>query len=365
MSNTMSSSDTKKREFDKNSKTYKKLVEKYSDKFPIFSYSKCSTLDSCPYEYYLARIKGVPTVTNIYSVLGEHVHNILESLYRNEIEFSKMNELFYDRFLETELKGFVFTKDKDRNKLMSSNYEKNLKDFFLTHNKIKERVFCEKEVWVDLDGDVFVGYIDCLIKDGDKFTILDYKTSSINGYKGEEQGKKAMQLLLYAYALIQAGIKKENIKVGWNMLKYTKISHKEYTKKGVEKIKEKIVERRNKIKDISSWIEKDLKEFYPDLTEWDYEMIVCDCIDNHNISSLDERIKERFTFEDCIIYVDVNDENINNMINYLKKKVLQIKRRTEENDWGRDPITSDEFFKCANLCSVKNDCEYYKNYIKR
>ena len=59
-----------------------KFIDKYGKDFPIYSYSKCSSLDNCIYEYYLSRIKKVETEENIYGVVGSIVHDILEQFYK-------------------------------------------------------------------------------------------------------------------------------------------------------------------------------------------------------------------------------------------------------------------------------------------
>lgn len=344
-----------------------KFIDKYGKDFLIYSYSKCSSLDNCIYEYYLSRIKKVEIEENIYGVVGSIVHDILEQFYKKEIKFNDMPTLFEDRFFEIEMAGYYFNKtNKIKNKYMAKSYVDNIKHFFENHNIIQSKLFTEKEVWVDIQGNIFVGYIDAIYKeDKNKYVIIDYKTSSMSGYTGKKKDEKAMQLLLYALALNQANIPLENIRCGWNFLKYVNVTKYEILKNGKVKEKTKIAERFKWVKELENQIKKELIEYYPNMLEWEIDILFQECVDRNNLDKLPQEIKDKFYLSDCIVYIDVNEENIKNLKKYLLYKIEEIKNRTEKNNWDRKDIDKTDLFYCTMLCGSKKHCKYYKDYVKK
>ena len=79
------------------------------------------------------------------------------------------------------------------------------------------RIALEKALSIDVCGNIFVGYADAMYKDGDEYTIIDFKSSSI--YKGETLDSHSGQLVLYAMALFQLGIPIDKIHCCFNFLK--------------------------------------------------------------------------------------------------------------------------------------------------
>lgn len=61
--------------------------------------------------------------------------------------------------------------------------------------------------------------------------------------------------------------------------------------------------------------------------------------------------------------IDVNEQTIKNLENYLLDKIKEIKDRTEKNDWDRKDIDKTDSFYCNMLCGCKKYCKYYKDYI--
>lgn len=350
----------------RNMKIPKKFIDKYGDNFPIYSYSKCSSLDNCVYEYYLSRIQKLDTEENIYGVVGSAVHDVLEKFYNKEIKFEEMPKLFEDKFFEIEIAGYYFNKtDRSKNKKMLQSYVGNIKHFFENHNIINSKILTEREVWVDIQNNIFIGYIDAIYcDDKNNYVILDYKTSSISGYTGKQKDEKAMQLLLYALALNQTNIPLESIKCGWNFLKYVNVTMKQVLKNN--KIKEKVMirERHKWVKECENQIKQELIEYYPDMLDWEIDILLQECTDKNNLKNLPKEIQNKFSLSDCIVYIDVNEEAIKNLEKYLLCKVKEINHRTENNDWDREDIDKKDSFYCNMLCGVKKHCKYYKDYVK-
>ena len=342
------------------------IKKKYGEKFPIWSYSKCSAIDNCVYEYYLNRILKYKSMSNIYSEVGEVVHNILETFYDKKIKYEDMASIFKEKFSNIEMLGYRFYKDTIKNKKFSKAYQDCLINFFKTHKVNPYKIYSEKEVWTEIDNNVFVGYIDVLFQDEEKNTyILDYKTSSISGYIGKKKKEKGMQLLLYALALNQLGFPLHKIKCCWNFLKYVEVTIEEINTKGEMKYKTHIKERNNWIDGIKKFLLKELTICYPNLLEWELDLKIEQCISENSLNSLPKSIQDKVKLNDAIIYIDVNEEEIENLKNYLRNNINEINHRIESQEWDIEPISKNNSFYCVNLCGVKKHCKYYKDYIEK
>lgn len=405
-----------------------KYKDKYGNYFPIWSYSKIGSYHNCLYEYYLTRIKKIKSEDNIYSVCGSCSHDILEDLYNGKINYKDMVSKFEEDFLDVEISDYKFSSDEERNLSMLNRYKSSIIHFFRNHNIVNSKVLSEKEIWVDLDGNVFIGYVDVIHKEVNNYIITDYKTSSISEFQGEKLKDKQKQLLLYALGLNQLGIALDNIKIRWNFLKYTNIlcshvinvtymekdkiktscAYKEqlinkiktqlkkdiaeyYTDKSTKEIKSmldvcieenslnslpielqnkyvlsevvKVGERCKWVEGIKSQLKKDLKN--EGFEDYEIEMMLVDCINNNSIDSLPLHITKNYILDDCYIYGEVNQENINNLCEEMTKDIKDIKTRgKDESNWQIKNITKEMEYYCNVLCGVKKHCKYYSQYLE-
>lgn len=347
----------------------KKFKERYGDNFPIWSFSKCSSLDSCPYEYYLTRIRGVKDrVDNIYTVCGNMAHNILEDYYNGKIKYEDMIDIFEREFLAIELSDYKFSNDKDKNRTMRDNYKNNCMLFFKNHVPVETKVSSELEIWIDVKGNIFIGYVDAIHKEGDTYVITDYKTSGLTDYQGAKKPKKAMQLLLYALGLHQKGVPLDRIKCRWNFLKYTKIDITYKTKKGEVKHKSTIAERTKWVKKIEKQLTKDVYAYYSDLEEWERDILIQRAVKNNSLDELAKEIQDNYNLSDAYEYVEVSEESIEYMQNFLVDRIALInsksKDKEDDSDWTREEIGEQGDFYCATLCSVRKHCKYWNKYME-
>lgn len=335
-----------------------RFIEKYGQPKTIWSYSRLNTLHNCLYEYYLARIKRCESIDNIYSMCGSYAHDILENFYNNKIQFEKMADKFEQDFLDVEISDFKFSNDENRNEKMRKKYVECIIHFFKNHKIVPYKVLTEQEVWIDVKGNLFIGYIDAIHKEGNDYIITDYKTSSINEYKGKKLKEKQKQLLLYALGLHQLGIPLENIKIRWNFLKYTNISYK--LKNGKTKICEG--ERNKWINKIKSPLRKDL--IATGLQDFEADLLINDCMIDNNLNKINENIRNKYQLDDCYVYGEVNEESINELINGLIHDIDTIKKKgKEEKEWLIDGITKDKEYYCNVLCGVRKHCKFYSNFL--
>ena len=155
----------------------------------------------------------------------------------------------------------------------------------------------------------FVGYIDFLNFNKGKINIIDYKTSTM--YKESDIPKYSDQLILYAEMVKQRyGVNYEDINVGWNFLKYAKVTNR-------LDLSEEIVERKN------------LLNYDP----------------------------EYYFIDDCIINVEFNELVENDFINKITNIVSIIENKTNEYINSGDDnlffweVTQPSLFRLNNFCN--------------
>lgn len=347
-----------------------RIKNKYGENFKIWSFSKCSSVEACIHEYYLSRIKKKPQTENVYSLCGTVAHDALEKFYNGQIQYEDMLKEFETEFLGIELGNYKFSNDEEKNRKMRDTYKANMMLFFQQHIPMKGKVSNELEVWIEVDGHVFIGYIDNILKDEEgNYIITDYKTSGLSDYTGAKRPKKAMQLLLYALGLIQLGVPMEKIKCRWNFLKYTRIgiTYKTKAKKDNIKYKETVAERTKWVDKVQKQLRKDMIAHYTNLEEWEIDIMLNECIKNNSLETLDEEISKNYVLSDDYEYIDVTDESIQMMKDYLVEKInlIESKDKDNEEDWVRDELPDGGSFYCATLCSVRKHCKYWRRYLDK
>ena len=400
------------------------ISNKYKN-ITLWSYSKISTFKNCNYEYFLNRIKQYKSEDNIYSIMGGYSHEILENFYEGKISYKDMVKKFEEAFLDVEISDFKFSNDETMNENIRNKYKNSIIHFFRNHNTVKHKVLIEKEVWIDIEGNIFVGYVDAIHKEEDTFIITDYKTSSINEYKGKKLFEKQNQLLIYALGVNQLGVPLEKIRIRWNFLKYTNIiiKHKVYVtyiKNGketrsclnkqcwVEELKFNIkkdilnefpgkdrkevlsilqkciddnslkslpyviqnkyrVEQVIKVEERLKWvsaIQHHLKKDLKDLynmNNLEADILISNCIVNNSLDEVPEDIRRNYVLDDCYIYGVVSKENIDNLCADMIQTINIIKDKGDLEDNWCSSVDNDYY--CNVLCGVRKHCKYYKAYL--
>lgn len=297
----------------------------------IWSWSRVNCYDNSPYEYYLKYIgdKEEDRCDCCYTTLGTICHDILDKYYENNISYDDMINEFEDGWLTAiDIADLKFDRnDSEKDKKISSKYKRNLQHFFENHYIYENQLLIEKPITVNVNGNIFVGYIDALYKDNDgNYNIIDFKTSTI--YKGENLKQHSGQLVLYAIGLHQKGIPYENIKINFNFLKYVKVecqqANGKWTTRDIERC-----EIGSKLQTSAKmWLKKlgyedDLLEYLGEFSK------------TNDIKCLPEDVQEKFIFHDCIVYVDLTDDLINKWIAYITDTIREIEekeKKYEENN---------------------------------
>lgn len=320
----------------------------------LWSWSRMNCVHNSLYEYYLKHILHVkPDKDNsIYKVTGGMSHDIIERFYSNQITHEQMLPEFEDAWLTAfTIADLKFDRlDEEKNQRIAKKYHYNLSSFFKTHKRIPYTVILEQFITAKVGEEYFQGYIDCCFKDSDEnYVILDWKTSSI--YKGEKAKQECGQLVLYSMALHQKGIPYEQIKIGWNFLKYYSVSVE--AKNGSKKVRE--IERCELGDKLQASAKMWLKHF-----GYETEMIhyLTQLLETNDISVLPTEVQEKFELNDCIVYVPLTEgllqyweKYIINTTKFIRDKEKEYALTLDESIWFEDEETvKKQSYYFANLC---------------
>lgn len=343
--------------------TYEELNE-IKKKFGVdqlWSFSKFDSYRTSQYEWMLKYIKYLPENNekqSAYSSLGSAVHDIIENLYEDKIQYKNMTEEFEDVWVTNiDIAGLVFDRnDSKKNENIKNKYYIDLMHFFKNYKQLPYKMQNEQFVTIKITDDIVMqGYIDACYKNEDSiFTIVDYKTST--QYSGKAIKEHAAQLVLYSEALRQLGIPKDKIRCCWNFLKYVNVDCEQIN----GKIKTRTIERY----EIGSKLQSSVKVW---LKKLGYENQMLEYINTlvltNDIKCLPKDVQEKYTINDCYVYVD----DIWDFYEELKEEIIEtiseindkVKKYKELVKLGNEEVAEKLFW--DNEESLKNQSYYYNN----
>lgn len=154
---------------------YKEEIDKMR-----WSYSRLSSFQNCPYEFFLKYIVKSPDVYqedgNFYAELGSYVHNILEMVFNGELRIEEAGTYYYDHYDEN---VFYTTKPS----IMDKKYEA-CADYFAEVDfswlENFEILGVELECTTEIAGRDFVGYLDLVLrnKTTGSVILIDHKSAA-------------------------------------------------------------------------------------------------------------------------------------------------------------------------------------------
>lgn len=286
----------------------------------LWSWSRLNMWHISKYCYYLQYIKREKQIlNNIYSHLGGAAHDILEKYYAGEIEYGEMIDEFKMAWnCYYELNSYRFDRnDPAKDKIIANKYQRDLEHFFTHHKKFKESIVLEDFLLIKLSDEVYLqGYADAILKDNNRYTVIDWKTSTI--YTGDKKNNEVGQLVLYCLALHQKGIPLENISAGWNFLKYVNVT---FTLNNGSK-KTRRIERYKFGESLKSTLKTIMKRlgYLADEIQKCINII----IEDNSLDRLPPDVQSEFLVEDCIVYVDINEKTIKEWQTKLLNVVNEI-----------------------------------------
>jgi len=348
-------------------KTHEELQEikkKYNCK-ELWSWSKFNTYKTSWYEYFLKYVikPRVPEdrCDSAYAPYGGAAHTILENYYSGKIKYEDMIKDFEDVLFTLELSGLKFDRtNEDKNKNTSAKYSIDIKHFFQNHKAITSKVDIERFLVIKVGEHIFQGYADLVKKDEDgNFIIQDWKTSSI--YKGAKIDAEKGQLILYAEGLNQLGVPLNKIRICWNFLKYCNVTIQQANGKSTERQIERIKIGESLQSNAKMWLKK---LGYTDDLDYYLESL----LQTNSIECLPKDVQERYVFDDCYVYIPLNENVINDLNINIIETIAEIKNKekkyheTEDDTLFWDEDVDSESYYFAVLCGYS--AKVHKPYGK-
>ena len=334
----------------------------------LWSWSRMSTYMTSKFEYLLKYIlkSKEDRCDSCYTTLGTICHDTLDKFYEDKIKYEDMIDDYNDGFTTAiTIAGLKFNRsDEEKDKSIGEKYNENLIHFFKNHTVYKHKLLVEKPIIVNVDGRIFVGYIDALYKDDNGiYHIIDFKSSSI--YTGKTLEENSGQLTIYAMGLNQMGIPYENIRAEFNFLKYCTIKYEQ--KNGA--IKYRNVERCKIGESLQSNAKTWLNHFKYKPDEYLMKML-----DTNSIDCLPDEVKKKYEITDCHVEVDLSDMAVGKWNNLITDTLVDIELREKDYEesksvqcfWDDEEDVKRESYYFANLCAYSATKHLpYKAYLEK
>jgi putative RecB family exonuclease len=215
----------------------------------VYSHSKLSTFEQCPFKYklrYIDKIRPVIEKT-IEAHLGSSVHDTLEWIY-NTIKEAPQKEFTIDdiitfyavKWQESYTDDILVVKKQLSAKDYFNKGVEFLLKYFQKHAPFKDgTIECEKKIMIKLDEDTKLqGFIDRLVHNIEtgEYEIHDYKTAKT--LPSQQKMDEDRQLALYSIAIKELYGQDKEISLVWHYLAHdTKIVSKR-TNEQLNKLKE-------------------------------------------------------------------------------------------------------------------------------
>jgi RecB family exonuclease len=301
------------------------LKEHYGVK-ELWSFSKVNKFLTSPYEYYLKYILHIKEDKRdgIYTTSGGTIHDILEKFYSGEIKYEDMITSYEGALFLFDQAELKYNKtDEEKNAKIANKYEDCIRHFFKHHKRFTQKAMIEQFAVTKIGDHIFQGYIDFVFQDEDgTVTILDWKSSTI--YTGAKVLKEGKQLLIYAQSLIQHGMPIDKIKICWDFLKYVNVSFVQQNGKP----KTRQIERNAIGTSLSNTIKTKMKAAKK-YTEEEINSALEFVITTNNLDTLPKEIAEQFTVEDCLVYIPLTEEILQNLNEEVISTIKSIDKHKE------------------------------------
>ena len=271
---------------------------------------------------------------------------------------------------QVELLGMSFPKDRKGNDTIRDNWLADM-DHFAHNFQMPLGDFSTEEFFLyKVNDDVYIqGYIDLIEHcDDSSINIYDWKTSSM--YIGEDLKDHARQLLIYAMAKEQEGIKVNSI--AWVFLKYVTVTFLG-KKRSNSKQKTTIVKhinRRKLVQELEPYIRADMEE--QDYDDIEIEMYLFEALEHNSLEYLPLEIRKNYVVDNCVITYELNEDTIRDCQEWIDRMIIRFEGRNPDDADQWEPRSfvklsktgreiEDTFF-CNQLCSHAKHCPHIEKY---
>jgi len=224
----------------------------------VYSHSRLSCFEQCPYKYKLKYIDKVDIEISesIEAFLGSRVHETLEKLYQ-DLEFQKMNsledllEFLHEQWEEHWHDDIIIVRSEYAPDQYLKMAEKFIRDYYQTYHPFNQgrTLGIEEHIIIDLDGTgkyKLQGYIDRVMETQEGYyEIHDYKTNARLPYP--EDIAKDRQLALYAIGVKNRFPDVKDVKLVWHFLAFNKEIDSHRSKEELDVLKQQTIHLIQKI----------------------------------------------------------------------------------------------------------------------
>jgi len=221
----------------------------------IYSNSKISTYENCPYQYklrYIDKVKvDVPTTIEMF--MGDMVHQTLEKLYKDKkfkkrVAKASLIKFYRDLWKKEYSNDILVVKEG----LSAENYkkmgEKFISDYYDKYKPFEDMVVLGLETQDKItlpDGNQWHVRIDKLGCNDDVYFVCDYKTNA--RMKLQEEADSDKQLAMYSIWVKDKFKDAKKIVLKWHMLAFNKEITSERTDKQLKELQEQVMKTINEI----------------------------------------------------------------------------------------------------------------------
>jgi len=287
----------------------------------IYSHSRLSTFEQCPYKYKLKYLDKIETDVpdTIETFLGSRVHETLEKLYR-DLDYQKKNTIeellafYHEEWQKHWSDEIVIVKkdyDVDHYRKMGEKY---IREYYKKYHPFDQdrTIAIEERILIDLDesGDYKLqGYIDRLAEPQEGYYVIhDYKTNQ--RLPPQQHFDSDRQLALYAIGVKNQYPDVKNIDLAWHFLKFNKQIKSKRSEQQLQQLKKETLKLIKKIERTTTF------ETNPSfLCDWcEYKSI---CPQWSHLYKLREKPENEYLRDSGVALVDRYAE--------LKEKTNQVK----------------------------------------
>ena len=177
---------------------YSHIIENFT-----WSYSRITTFEMCPYQFFLTYIKPVKKQPLFFSDYGTFIHKIIEKHLNGELEENQLVPYYLQNF-RTSIHAKAPTQA-----VFETYFNQGLDYLRNIHFPYPTPLAVEQRVDFFIDKYPFVGIIDCVAEESDGIVILDNKSRTLKPRSNrkkptrsdEELDKYLRQLYLYSAAV--------------------------------------------------------------------------------------------------------------------------------------------------------------------
>lgn len=219
-----------------------------------WSYSRVKTFEECPYGFLLKYIKHCDTETTFFSEYGLFIHKIIEMYLKKELGKDQLKSYYIVNF-NSEIKH-----KPPNSKIFINYFQQGLEYFEDIDIPLDDVIGIEKEVFFNINGYEFIGYIDIVGSKNNYLLIIDNKSRNLKCRSNRSKPTKSdieldeylKQLYIYSIPIFNE-LNKFPEKVAFNCFRTKKFIVEDFQKEKMENAKKWVIHQIELINKEEDW----------------------------------------------------------------------------------------------------------------